>query len=73
MAVFKYTPKISSHIQQAEYDDATKTLAVTFKTGKTYNYGGVPQEAYDNLTKYRSAGEFVQGVIRKNYKVLGVK
>ena len=73
MAVFTYMPKQSSHVKQAVYDDSEKTLSVTFHNGKVYSYGDVPQEAYDNMVKYRSAGEFFQGVIRRNYKGVEVK
>jgi len=53
----KFTPK-SSHLTGVEYDPATRALLVTFKNGSRHLHSGVPQEAYDNFAKYRSAGQF---------------
>lgn len=55
----------SSHIRSYSYDPAAKSLTVDFHNGKTYTHVGVPPEAYENMQRYRSAGEFYHGVIRR--------
>ena len=59
-----FKPK-SKHIREASYDPATRTVLVTFHNGVRYQHRGVPQEAWDNWGRYRSAGEFYHGVIRR--------
>lgn len=58
------TPK-SKHIRSYTYDPQTKQLAVEFHNGKVYTHAGVPAEAFENMQKYRSAGEFYHGVIKR--------
>ena len=65
MTIFK--PK-SSHIREVGYDDASRSMAVKFHNGKVYTHLGVPPEAFVNMQKYRSAGEFYHRII-KRYKL----
>lgn len=55
----------SNHIREYSYDPASKQLSVQFHNGRTYTHVGVPQEAFDNMQRYRSAGEFYHGVIKR--------
>lgn len=64
-----FDPK-SSHIRNVAYDPASKQLSVTFHNQKVYTYAGVPQEAYANMQGYRSAGEYLHRVLKRNYKLL---
>ena len=68
--MLSFQPK-SSHIRGVQYDEATRRLSVEFHKGDVWHYEGVPHEAYVNFTRYRSAGEFFHGVIRRHYR--GVK
>ena len=70
MDPLSFKPEKSHHIEKAVYDPDKKIVHVTFKNGKTYPYVDVPQEAFTNWMKYRSAGEFFHGVIKRNYKLV---
>lgn len=57
----------SSNIDRAEYEPQTRELTVTFKTGSTYRYRGVPRETFLGLQNARSAGSYLFANIRTNY------
>lgn len=61
------TPLKSSAITSSEYNPVDKTLSVTFRSGDTYTYNGVPQKVAQGLTRAESAGKYFQTVIRGNY------
>jgi hypothetical protein len=63
----QHTFSKSNHVRSFDYDPATKEVSVFFDNEKRYTHTGVPQEAIDNWTKYRSPGEFYHAVI-KRYK-----
>ena len=56
------TPVTSSQIQAIGYDDATKTLAVQFKSkggaGAVYHYENVGPDVYHAFSKAESIGKF---------------
>lgn len=58
----------SSLIQRAIYDATQKTLAVTFTTGRTYLYFGVPQEIAEELQSAESMGQIFNWRIRDQYE-----
>ena len=60
----RITPK-SPHVLYYEYDPATKLMTVAFHNGKTYTHANVPSEAFTNMQRYRSAGEFYHAVIKR--------
>lgn len=49
----------STSLTHHGYDPETKTLAITFRGGKTYRYEGVSPELYADMGKAESAGKFV--------------
>jgi KTSC domain len=57
----------SSAIRAAAYDASTLTLSITFTSGKTYDYYGVPQAIYLGLIGAASAGEYFNAYIRDRY------
>lgn len=64
-------PVKSSNVDGYHYDAATKTLAIKFKTGKTYHYSGVPQSTVDELLEAPSFGSHVSKHIIPKFKVSG--
>lgn len=58
----------SSLVQRAIYDPAKATLAVTFTTGRTYLYFGVPAELYEDFLAAESRGQFFNWRIRDQYE-----
>ena len=68
MAIISIKPQ-SSNIAEYIYDDQKRLMTVIFVNGWKYVYANVPDEAFQNMRKYRSAGEFVAGVISR-YKVI---
>ncbi len=56
----------SSNLKAIGYDPATKVLHVRFKNGSLYEYRGVSQELYDNLSKAPSKGAFLNQYVVRN-------
>lgn len=48
----------SSAINQIAYDPETKVLKVTFQSGGTYDYFGVPQKVVKDWLAAESAGRY---------------
>lgn len=63
------TPTTSSSITAAGYDAVTATLRVRFVRGRTYDYIGVPADAYDAFLAAPSKGRFVNFEIKPYYPV----
>lgn len=62
----------SSNLAGYGYDEATKTLAVKFRsTGDTFHYAGVPKEAFEQFGNAPSKGSYFAKHIRSQFK--GVK
>jgi hypothetical protein len=57
----------SSLIQRAVYDASQQTLAVTFTSGRTYLYLGVPAEVYSEFAAAESRGRYFNWRIRDRY------
>ncbi len=58
----------SSLIQRAIYDPAQETLAITFATGRTYLYFGVPLDLYEEFAAAESQGQYFNWRIRDQYE-----
>ena len=58
----------SSLVQRAIYNPANETLAVTFQTGRTYLYFGVPRALYEEFSAAESQGQFFNWRIRDQYE-----
>lgn len=59
----------SSTVAQISYDEESKVLHITFKTGTRYRALRVPGEAWANFKKDVSKGKFWHQVIKRNYTV----
>lgn len=57
-------PLTSSSVAAAGFDAGTGTLAIQFKNGRTYHYEGITAEQYAGLTSAKSAGAYVNGLLR---------
>ena len=57
----------SSAIRAAEYNPTSLTLAITFTSGRIYDYYGVPQYIYNGLLATGSKGEYFNDNIRDQY------
>ena len=56
-----------SAMYRFSYDEATRELAVTFKSGKTYKYLDVPKGVYEQFVNARSHGRFFNEHIKDEY------
>lgn len=57
----------SSAISSIEYSAPARKLHVTFTSGRTYTYSGVPGEIYFQFCRAASKGEFFNTMIRDRY------
>ena len=57
----------SSAILRIRYEPEGRTLLVTFVSGKTYAYDGVPAPTYDAFRAADSYGRFFNAHIRDRY------
>jgi hypothetical protein len=57
----------STAIARIEYDDLSHLLQVTFTTGRTYTYDGVPRDVYASFVNAPSKGQFFNAYIRDRY------
>lgn len=58
----------SSVIESLGYDPGTQVLEVEFRTGRVYQYFGVPPTLYGLLRNAGSLGEFFNRTIRSDYR-----
>lgn len=63
----------SSAILRIRYQPQGATLLVTFITGKTYAYDGVPAPIYDAFLAADSYGQFFNAHIRDRYPYRAVR
>jgi hypothetical protein len=61
------SPAGSSAIDTVGYDDETQVLDVTFNSGQTYTFNGVPQEIFDAFIAAPSPGRFYHASIKGHY------
>lgn len=57
----------SSAISQVEYDPGSRTLQITFRSGRSYTLRGVPEYHYAGLLNASSAGSYFSYYLRGRY------
>lgn len=65
-----FKPVKSSNVDSYHYDAAAKVLHVKFKTGKTYEYTGVPAQELEALLAAPSFGSHVSKHIVPRFKMV---
>lgn len=60
-------PLQSSNLAGYDYDPETQALTITFRSGRTYSYGSVPQDVADGLGEASSPGQYFNRHIKDNY------
>lgn len=60
-------PLSSSNLSAYDYDEETRTLRITFKSGRTYTYADVPQSIADGLGTASSPGGYFNATIKNQY------
>jgi hypothetical protein len=68
-----HTRVISSDLCSVGYDLASATLEVTFHSGGTYQYYGVPQSIFDALMAAPSKGKYLHRHIKHRYQYRHVR
>jgi len=58
----------STAIARIDYDEFARDLEVTFTTGRTYIYRGVPRTVYVRFVRAPSKGQFFNEHIRDRYR-----
>jgi len=66
----KHAAVESSNVQSIGYDEAGKTLEVTFKNGVTYAYAGVPRSEHEALTNSPSKGAHLSARIKPHFNAV---
>lgn len=61
-------PISSTHLSEADYDEATRELTITFADGATYTYDEVPEEVAIGLGNTISVGKYFRENIRERYR-----
>lgn len=61
-------PVSSSNLAEVGYDQPTQTLEVCFKSGRTYQYFGVPERVYEGLRSAGSPGGFLNSEVKGRYR-----
>ncbi|WP_415428960.1 KTSC domain-containing protein [Acetobacter malorum] len=57
----------SSFLISADYNETSKALILTMKTGRRYRYNGVPKHIYDGLVRAASKGRFYDDFIKGKF------
>jgi hypothetical protein len=57
----------SSNLKSASYDTTTNKLNITFSSGTTYEYDGVPHTVFSEMNLTESQGSFFNKNIAKKY------
>lgn len=57
----------SSCVADAEYDDKTKELTISFVKGGSHTYSNVPKSVVSGLRRASSKGKFFNANIRNDY------
>jgi hypothetical protein len=57
-------PLQSSMLAGMEYDPATKTLTVTFRSGREYTYEGIDEDIAKGLAESPSPGKYFNDKIK---------
>ena len=57
----------SSAISAVNYDVSTRVMLITFKSGRTYPFCGVPEVVYEGLKNATSAGRYYHRNVKGRY------
>jgi len=57
----------SSNLASADYNEETEVMTITFRSGATYSYRGVPKDTYESLISASSPGQFFSRNIRSSF------
>lgn len=63
----------SSVIAQLHYHQETRTLRVTYVSGKVYDYQGVPEKIYKHMMAAASKGKYLNEQIKGHYDFVKIK
>ncbi len=58
----------SSVIASMKYDRPSRTLRIIFRSGRVYDYFGVPLNVYRNMRKADSKGRYLNKHIKGTYE-----
>lgn len=58
---------VSSDLQSVGYEEANRVLEIEFRNNTTYQYFGVPVEAYRGLMSASSHGKYLHAYIKDVY------
>lgn len=61
-------PVSSSNLEAVGYDSRSETLAVRFKSGRTYQYFDVPENIHADLMDAESKGGYLNREIKGTYR-----
>ena len=61
-------PVHSTNLEAVGYDPQTAHLQVTFQSGPTYDYFGVPPQAYQGLLAAKSKSHFLSTLIKPRFR-----
>lgn len=68
MPLLPATAVKSSNVRSIGYDTNTHHLQVTFHSGDTYDYVGVPPATHMGLMSAKSKGTFLQDAVKTRFR-----
>lgn len=66
------SPCESTAISAYGYDDSEHTLYLTFKSGNTYAYAGVPPDVFSGLASAESIGRYYAANIKGRHEAVPI-
>ena len=63
---------VSTNLENGSYDPETQILMLTFQSGHSYEYAGVPQGIVEGLKKSGSPGSYFHRAIKMRFAASAV-
>ena len=63
----EHTHLDSTMLGGASYDDEARTLVITFRSGRSYDFRNVPKDVYEGLRDASSPGQYYHQNIKGAY------
>ncbi len=62
----------STNLASVNYNETTRDMTITFRSGAIYTYSDVDQETYDRLLSAPSAGAYFASQIKDKFEFVRV-
>lgn len=69
--IIEFPVEQSNHVARLQYDPDSRHFYISFKTGTSEVYAGVPPNVFAEMTRSPSIGTYYHRVIKRHYKRVG--